>query len=179
MEAIRSFHIVTPPRENTPGIHPVGNQNPLPIPPTRPGATAPPNNINERFDYFQYYSNILQCIGGDTFSNGELAKELADKQATLIQNTAPTKPTLETISKRPTKRPPGSFDGEIKSDFTTWKQAVEIHFDYYQAEFSRQDDKISGLEGILKDKGLRWHQASARELQNLEYETTGQPSSKR
>jgi hypothetical protein len=46
MEAIRNFHIVTPPRENTPGILTVGNQNPPPIPPTRPGATAPPNNIN-------------------------------------------------------------------------------------------------------------------------------------
>jgi hypothetical protein len=74
---------------------------------------------------------------------------------------------METISKRPTKRPPGAFDGEIKSDFTSWKQAVETHFDYYWAEFSREEDKISWLEGILKDKALRWHQARARELQKL------------
>jgi hypothetical protein len=167
MEAIRNFHIITPPWENTPGIPIVGNQNPPPIPPTRPGATAPPNNINERFDYFEYYSNILQRLGSDTFSNRELAKELADKQATLIQNTAPTKQTMETISKRPTKWPPGAFDGEIKSDFTSWKQAVETYFDYYRAEFSREDDKISWLEGILKDKALRWHQVRGRELQKL------------
>jgi hypothetical protein len=50
---------------------------------------------------------------------------------------------METISKRLTKRPPGAFDGEIKSDFTSWKQAVETHFDYYQAEVSRESDKIS------------------------------------
>jgi hypothetical protein len=47
MEAIRNFHIITPPRENIPGIPTVGNQYPPPIPPTRSGATAPPNNINE------------------------------------------------------------------------------------------------------------------------------------
>jgi hypothetical protein len=74
---------------------------------------------------------------------------------------------LETISKRPTKRPPGAFNGEIKSDFTSWKQAVENHVDYYRAKFSREEDKISWLEGILKDKALRWHQARARGLQKL------------
>jgi hypothetical protein len=42
MEAIINFHRVTPPRENTPGIPTVGNQNPRPIPPTRPRATAAP-----------------------------------------------------------------------------------------------------------------------------------------
>jgi hypothetical protein len=167
MEALRNFHIVTPHRENTPGFPTLGNQNPPPIPPTRPGATVPPNNINERFDYFEYYSNILQRLRSDTFSNRQLAKELADKQGTLIQNTALTKQTMETICKRPTKRPPGAFDGEIRSDFTSWKQAVETQFDYYQAEFSREEDQISWLEGILKDKALRWHQARARELQQL------------
>jgi hypothetical protein len=103
MEAIRHFHIITSRGENKLGILTVGNQNPPPIPPTRPGATAFPNNINERFTYFESYSNILPCLGSNTFSNKELTKELADKQATLIQNTAPTKPTLYTISKRPTK----------------------------------------------------------------------------
>jgi hypothetical protein len=86
---------------------------------------------------------------------------------------------MKTISKRPTKRPRGAFNGEFKSDFTSWKQAVETHFDYYRAEFLREEDKISWLEGILIDKALRWHQARARELQKLESETTGQPTSKR
>jgi hypothetical protein len=135
MEAIRNLHIVTPPRENTPGIPTVGNQNPPPIQPTRPGATAPPNIIKERFDYFEYYSNILQCLGSDTFSNRELAKELADKRETLIQNTARTKQMMETISKRPMKRPLSAFDSKNKSDFTSSKQAVQTHFVYYGAEF--------------------------------------------
>jgi hypothetical protein len=52
MEAMRNFHIVTPPREITPGILTLGNQIPPSISPTRPCAIAPPNNIKERFDYF-------------------------------------------------------------------------------------------------------------------------------
>jgi hypothetical protein len=59
------------------------------------------------------------------------------------------------------------FDGEIKLVFTSWKQAVETHFDYYHAKFSWEEDKISWLEGILKDKALHGHQARARELQKL------------
>jgi hypothetical protein len=59
MESIRNFHIVTPPGENTPGLPKVGNPNPPPIPPTRPGGIGPTKNINERLDYFEYYSNIL------------------------------------------------------------------------------------------------------------------------
>jgi hypothetical protein len=70
---------------------------------------------------------------------------------------------METISKRPTKQPPGAFDGEIKSDFTSWKQPVETHFDYYRAKCSKEHDQISWLEGILKDKALYWNQAKARE----------------
>jgi hypothetical protein len=51
IEAIRNFHIITPPREKSLGIQMVGNQNPPPIPPTRPGATAPCNKINDSFAY--------------------------------------------------------------------------------------------------------------------------------
>jgi hypothetical protein len=61
----------------------------------------------------------------------------------------------------------------MKSDFTIWKQAVETQFYYYRAKFSREEDKISWVERRLKDKALSWHQARARELQNLESETTG------
>jgi hypothetical protein len=83
IDAIRNFHIVTPPRQNTPGIPTVENQHPPPIAPTSPGPTAPPNNIHKLFNYFEYYSNIPQCLGGDTFSNREVGKELPDNQATL------------------------------------------------------------------------------------------------
>jgi hypothetical protein len=62
-EASGKFHIVIPARENIPGILIVGNQTPPPIPPIRPGATVPPNNINKRFNDFEYYSNFLQLLG--------------------------------------------------------------------------------------------------------------------
>jgi hypothetical protein len=74
---------------------------------------------------------------------------------------------METISKRPTKRSLDACDGEIKSDFTSWKQAVKSHFDYYWADFSKEEYKISWVEGILKHKALRLHQARGRELQKL------------
>jgi hypothetical protein len=80
---------------------------------------------------------------------------------------------------RPMKRPPDAFDGEIKSDFTSSKDVVETHFDYYRADFSRKEDMISWLERILKDTVLYWHQARARNYNNLEIETTGQPTGKR
>jgi hypothetical protein len=92
---------------------------------------------------------VLQHLESDTFSNPELAKELTDKQAPVVKDTTSTKQTFGTMIKRPTNRPPGAFDGEIKSDFTWWKQAVESHFDYYRAEFIREEGKICGLEGIL------------------------------
>jgi hypothetical protein len=72
---------------------------------------------------------------------------------------------MKMISKRPTKQQSRAFDGEIKTDFTSGKQAVETHFHYYRTKFSMEEDKISWLEGILKDNALRWHQATARELQ--------------
>jgi hypothetical protein len=103
MDAIRYFQILTPSGENTLRISTVANQNPPPILHTRSGAPAPPNNINEQFDYFESYSNILQCLASDTFSNRELAKELPDKQVTSIQNPAPAKQTMQTIFKRLTK----------------------------------------------------------------------------
>jgi hypothetical protein len=93
MEAIRYFYIITPPQDNILGIPMVGNQNPPPILPTRPGTTAPLNNIHQKFDYFEYYSNVVQCLEIDTFSNRQLAKELLDKQATLMHKTALKKQT--------------------------------------------------------------------------------------
>jgi hypothetical protein len=69
IEPIRHFHIITPPCEYTPGITTVGNQNLRPILPTRPGGTAPANNINEQFDCFEYYLTILQRLRRNTFSN--------------------------------------------------------------------------------------------------------------
>jgi hypothetical protein len=127
--SIRNFRIITPPRKHTLGSLTGGIQNPPTIMPTGPGSTALRKIINERFEYFEYFPNILQCLGSDTLSKREHAKKLADLQATILQNTTPSKPNLDTISKRPTKRPLGAFDSKIKSDVTDWKQAVNTHFD--------------------------------------------------
>jgi hypothetical protein len=71
------------------------------------------------------------------------------------------------MSKRQMKRPPGACDSKIKSDFTSWKKAVETKFNNYCAEPSWQEDKISWLEEILNDNALPWNQARAGELQKL------------
>jgi hypothetical protein len=55
LEAIRNIQIIITPPDRILCIVMVGNQSPPPIPPTRPGATVPPNNIVKRFDYFEYY----------------------------------------------------------------------------------------------------------------------------
>jgi hypothetical protein len=44
------------------------------------------------------------------------------------------------------KQPTGAFDGKIKLDFTTWKEAVQTHFDSYGTKFPREEDMISWLE---------------------------------
>jgi hypothetical protein len=59
------------------------------------------------------------------------------------------------------------FDGEIKSDYSSWKREVELYFVYLSKEFSREMDKISCMEDILKEKALRWHQARAQQLTDL------------
>jgi hypothetical protein len=56
--------------------------------------------------------------------------------------------------KRPTYKPPRSFDRELESDFITWKHEVETYFHYYKTEFANEEDKISWIEGVLKCKAL-------------------------
>jgi uncharacterized protein YydD (DUF2326 family) len=72
-----------------------------------------------------------------------------------------------TIAKQPTRQPRRVFDGEIKSDYSSWKRQVESYLVYYSKEFSREKDKISWMEGILKEKALHRHQARAQQLANL------------
>jgi hypothetical protein len=69
MEAIMNFHIVTPLPERIPGISTVSTQNGQRLAPTGPSGITPPNNINEHFDYFEYYSNIPKSLGSDTYSD--------------------------------------------------------------------------------------------------------------
>jgi hypothetical protein len=41
---------------------------------------------------------------------------------------------------------------------------VEIHFKYYKQEFANEEDRISWLGSILKEKAQRWHQARIKSL---------------
>jgi hypothetical protein len=81
---------------------------------------------------------------------------------------APTKHTLETISKRPTKRPSDVFNGKLKSDVTSWKQAVKTHYDPYLAECLSEDYKMDWLVRICKDKVLHCHEARVQEVRKRE-----------
>jgi hypothetical protein len=83
MEAIRNFHTATPPRGVTPDIPGGGNQNPPPPAPPKTGATVPPDENNEGFDYFQYYTKVRQRLGSDTFSNHQLRKKTGINQQPL------------------------------------------------------------------------------------------------
>jgi hypothetical protein len=85
IEAIRNLDLIISLRQNIVGILTIRNRNPPPILPSRPGAPALANDPNKRFHSLQYYSNVLECLGSETFSNQEIPKDLADKHATLIQ----------------------------------------------------------------------------------------------
>jgi hypothetical protein len=71
---------------------------------------------------------------------------------------------FQTVVKRTTRKPPKEFDGELDSDFTTWKMDVEIHFEYYEQEFANEKDRISWIGSILKGNAQRWHQARIKSL---------------
>jgi hypothetical protein len=43
---------------------------------------------------------------------------------------------------------------------------VESYFRYFKLEFSNEEDRISWIKGILKNKALRWHQARVKALRS-------------
>jgi hypothetical protein len=83
----------------------------------------------------------------------------------ITSNIDPSQST--TIAERRTRKPLRVCDGEIKSDYSSWKGEVESYFVYYSTEYSRETDKISWMEGILNKKALHWHQARAQQLADL------------
>jgi hypothetical protein len=71
---------------------------------------------------------------------------------------------FQTTGKRLTGKLPRTFDAELESDFTTLKQEVESYSQYYRQVFTVETDNISWIEGILKEKDLRWHWASVKAM---------------
>jgi hypothetical protein len=50
---------------------------------------------------------------------------------------------FQIVVKQPTRIAPNEFYGELESDFTTSRMNVDIHFEYYEQEFTNKKDKIS------------------------------------
>jgi hypothetical protein len=133
-----------------------GNNNPLPLP---EGHTKEnPQDNDKKFNYIEYYLNIVQRLGGDNPKNLMLAVEITDKQMGVVQQTVPLNRSQKPLATRPPKKAPRVFDGKMKSEFSSSKEEVETYFTYYEFEFDREEDKISWVEDVLTDKALRWHQ---------------------
>jgi hypothetical protein len=167
MEPIRNFHIHSSSREATPVIPETGGNNnpPPPLPPRNTKET--PQEHNNKLNYIEYNLNVIQRLGGDNPENRKLANAITDKQMGLVQQAALLGRSQITLAKRPPKRALRASDGEIKSEFSSWKQEAATYFLYYDYEFDREEDKISWVEGVLKDTALRWHQARVRQLAKL------------
>jgi hypothetical protein len=144
-----------------------GGYQPPPPPPPFTGPPAPENHEPRRDSYGDFFRRALRSLGGDSPSNREMAVFIANQDLELEkirseQRAGPDQ--FQTTVKWPTRKLPRIFDRELESDFTTWKQEVESYFQYYRKEFTVETDKISWIEGILKEKALHWHQARVKAM---------------
>jgi hypothetical protein len=105
-----------------------------------------------------FFHRPLRNLGGDTSANREWTIFIANQELELEKATAEKRHSsdrFQTVVKRPTRKALKEFDGELDSDFTTWKMDVEIHFEYYEQEFANEKDRISYIGSILKGKAQR------------------------
>jgi hypothetical protein len=96
-----------------------GNNNPL-LPPKRHIKENPEDN-NKKFNYIDDYLNVIQRVGRDNHRNRTLATAITKKKMGLVQQTAPLNRSQITLANRPQKKALPDFDGEIKSEFCSWK----------------------------------------------------------
>jgi hypothetical protein len=133
--------------------------------------TSSVNKPSEQDNYMTYYTKTQYLLGEDTANNRFIAKTITDQEilrrqmVTLSKSMITDRTTI--VVKQPTRKVPRSFDGDVKSDFTAWKREVESYFLYYSKEFVKDGDRISWMEGILKEKALRWHQARTQQFADL------------
>jgi hypothetical protein len=181
MEMLRNFYMrsgapsPSPHQRKIPGTWsaiPARGQgrNKLPPPPPPPAGQQGNNDEPQRpkkdsdVDFFR---RALRNLGGNIHANRELAIFFANQELELEKARAQKRnrsDRVQTVVKRPTRKAPKEFDGELDSDFTTWKMDVEIHFEYYEQEFTNEKDRISWIGSILKEKAQRWHQARIKSL---------------
>jgi hypothetical protein len=130
---------------------------------TVPGEYDAPTNEE---DYRLYFETIGSLLGERNPHNTFVAKAMADQEIlrqqmlNITSNVNPSQSTI--IAQQHIPKPPRDFDGQIKSDYFTWKRTTESYSVYYSKEFSREKEKISWMEGIFKEKGLRCHHAQAQ-----------------
>jgi hypothetical protein len=167
MKVLRNVHMrsgapsLSPPQGKTPGISeaiPAGGQggNKLPPPPPPPAGQQGNNDEPQRpkIDcYVDVFQRSLQNLGGDTSGNREFAMCIATKELDLEKPRGEKRHSTDRfliVVKRPTRKAPKEFHGELDSDFTTWKMDVEIDFEYYEQEFANEKDRMSWIGSILK-----------------------------
>jgi hypothetical protein len=82
-----------------------------------------------------------------TVNNRFIAKTITDQEMLRRQMVTLSKSMITdrttTVLKRPTRKVPGSFDRDVKLDFTAWKHEVGSYFLYYSKEFVKDGDRIS------------------------------------
>jgi hypothetical protein len=102
-----------------------------------------------------FVHRALRNLGGDTPTNRELATFIAKQESELKKARPETRYSsdhCQTVVKQPTKKAQKEFDGELDSEFTTWKMDVEIYFEYYEQAFANEKDTISWIGSILQGK---------------------------
>jgi hypothetical protein len=118
-----------------------------------------------------YYTKTHRLLGEDMANKRVIAKTITDQEmlrrqmVTLSKSMITDRTTI--VVKRPTRKVPLGFDRDVKLDFTAWKREVASYFLYYSKEFVKAGDRISWMEGILKGKALRWHQARTQQIADL------------
>jgi hypothetical protein len=118
-----------------------GNHN---APPSPKGHTQEnPQDNDKKFNYIEYYINIVQRLSRDKPENRTLAVQNTHKYRGVVQQIASLNRSQNVLGKSSLNKPPRICDSKIKSKFSSWKQEVEIYFTYYEFKFDGAEDIIS------------------------------------
>jgi hypothetical protein len=104
-----------------------GNSSYQPPPPPPPftGPPAPKNHEPRRHIYGDFLRQALRRLGEESLSNRDMAIFIANQDLELQKVRSAQRAGAEqfqTPVKRPTRKLPRRFDGELESDFTTWNK---------------------------------------------------------
>jgi hypothetical protein len=100
----------------------------LPLPTPIMGPQALENDQRRSDSYEVFFQQALRSLGGASRSNREIAVFIVnyDLELEKIRSEQRASPDqFQTMVKWPTRKLPRTFDGELESDITTWKQELE------------------------------------------------------